>query len=127
MPRITVQHRGSFKKVETFLDRMAKGDLYKALDRYAKEGVVALQANTPQDSGETAASWDYSINRSGRSLTITWTNTNVVNGVPIAIILQYGHGTGTGGYVQGQDYINPAMKPVFDRIADNVWRVVTTA
>jgi len=106
---------------------MAKGDIFDALDQYAREGVAALANATPIDSGLTAASWDYEITRSGRSYSIIWTNSNTVDDLPIAIMLQYGHGTGTGGYVQGQDYINPAMKPIFDQIAAKVWKAVTSA
>jgi hypothetical protein len=103
---------------------MSEADFTKALDKFAREGVTALASATPVESGLTSASWNYQIQRSKGSTTITWTNSHVVDGVPIAIILQYGHGTGTGGYVAGRDYINPAMKPIFDRIADSVWKVV---
>lgn len=106
---------------------MSKGDLFREVSRQAQLGVNALAAATPVDSGVTANSWGYEVKKSGGSLTVTWTNTHNVSGVVIAIILQYGHGTGTGGYVQGRDYINPAMKPVFDKIADNVWKAVTSA
>jgi hypothetical protein len=106
---------------------MSRGDIFRSLEQYAQEGVDALSAATPVDSNLTATSWGYEIKRSGRSYSITWTNTNIVNGTPIAILLQYGHGTGTGGYVRGRDYINPALKPIFDKIADNVWKAVTSA
>ena len=99
----------------------------KILEKYAKEGVSALAAATPIDSGKTASSWGYEIEVSGDSATIHWTNSNENKGVNIAVILQFGHGTGTGGYVQGRDYINPAMRPVFDRIAEEVWREVINA
>lgn len=118
---------GSTKRTENFLRRMNQGDLFNSLDASAREGVSALAAGTPADSGLAADSWDYEIQRSGKSVTITWTNSDVENGFPVAIMLQYGHGTGTGGYVQGQDYINPAMRPVFDRIANQVWKAVTSA
>lgn len=118
---------GSFSKTEAALRRMAKGDIFDALDQYAREGVAALANATPIDSGLTAASWDYEITRSGKSYSIIWTNSNTVDDLPIAIMLQYGHGTGTGGYVQGQDYINPAMRPIFDQIAAKVWKAVTSA
>jgi hypothetical protein len=95
------------------------------LDRYGREGVVALASATPIDSGHTANSWYYEITRVPGSVIINFSNSNVQNGVPIAIILQYGHGTGTGGWVQGRDYINPAIQPVFDRIANEAWREVT--
>jgi hypothetical protein len=118
---------GSTKRTEAFLRKAAKGDIFRSLDASAQEGVSALVSGTPVDSGLAADSWGYEIERSGKSVTIKWTNKDVENGFPVAIMLQYGHGTGTGGYVQGQDYINPAMRPVFDRIADQVWKAVTSA
>ena len=124
---ITFESTGSFSKTEAFLLTLGRGNLYSTLDRLAQEGVRALALATPLDSGETAAAWAYTIRRVGKGVTITWTNTNKVGNVPVAILLQYGHGTGTGGYVQGRDYINPAMRPIFDRIADEVWRAVTKA
>lgn len=124
---ISFSSSGNFNKTERFLKQMSEADFARELDKFAREGVNALAAATPYDSGLTSASWGYEIKRSKGSTTITWTNSHVVDGVPIAIILQYGHGTGTGGYVQGQDYINPAMKPIFDRIADSVWKVVKSA
>lgn len=122
---ITFRHSGNFKKTEKFLKSAAKIDLQTLLERYAKEGVAALTKATPKDSGETAAAWAYNIQRTKNSYTIHWTNSNVNDGVAIAVILQYGHGTRNGGYVQGTDYINPAMKPIFDKIANEAWRAVT--
>lgn len=119
--------RGSFKNLDTFLSKMTKNEMFRTLDSLAQEGVRALRAATPIDSGITASSWSYKINASFGGCTISWQNSHVVGGVPIAIILQYGHGTGTGGYVAGRDYINPAMKPVFDKIAERAWKVVTSA
>ncbi|QED11529.1 minor tail protein [Arthrobacter phage Qui] len=127
MPKISFSSRGSFKKAENFLAKMSRRELFNLLDGYAKEGVTALAAATPIDSGETSASWEYEISRSRGRTSIRWTNSHVVNGVPIAIILQYGHGTGTGGYVQGRDYINPTIKPIFDKIANNTWKAVVSA
>lgn len=124
---ISFKITGSTKRTEDFLRKVSKGDIFRSLDASAREGVSALIAGTPVDSGLAADSWGYEIERSGKSVTIKWTNNDVENGFPVAIMLQYGHGTGTGGYVQGQDYINPAMKPVFDQIADNVWKAVTSA
>lgn len=118
---------GSFKKTENFLRRMLKGDLFNSLEQFAREGVAALSSATPVDSSLTSQSWDYEIKKSRGFYQIIWTNSNVVDGRPIAILLQYGHGTGTGGYVEGYDYINPAMRPVFDRISENVWKAVTSA
>lgn len=124
---IGFESKGNFKSTEDFLRKMSSGDIFKNLDRYAQDGVDALSSATPVESGETRESWDYEISRTRGSTTISWTNSHVDDGVPIAIILQYGHGTGTGGYVQGEDYINPAMRPIFDKIADKVWKEVTSA
>ena len=99
----------------------------KILDKYGAMGVSALAAATPMDSGLTANSWGYEISVGKEGATIYWTNTNQNNGVYIAVILQYGHGTGTGGYVQGRDYINPAIRPVFDKIAEEAWMEVVNS
>jgi len=123
----SIESSGSFKNLESFLKSMSRNSMYDALDQYAREGVSALASATPVDSGVTAESWNYEITKSRGSYSIVWTNSHVVDGRPIAIMLQYGHGTGTGGYVQGRDFINPAIKPIFDRIADNVWKAVTSA
>jgi hypothetical protein len=117
----------SGKRTEDYLRKLGKGDIYKSLDAQAQKGVTALASAVPKDSGLAADSWSYEIERSGRSVTIKWLNTDIENGFPVAIMLQYGHGTGTGGYVQGMDYINPAMRPIFDSIADQVWKAVTSA
>ena len=122
---IVVKHRGNFNKTENFLKRASRLDIRRILERYAKEGVAALSAATPVDSGLTASSWGYEITINRGSYVISWTNSNINDGVPIAIILQYGHGTGTGGWVEGRDYINPAIQPIFDKIADEAWREVT--
>ena len=97
------------------------------LDEFGRDGVQALRNATPVDSGATAEAWDYEIKRTRNYTEIVWTNSNINDGVPIAVILQYGHGTGTGGYVQGRDYINPAIRPIFDKIAEKAWKVVTSA
>lgn len=124
---IRIVSSGSFAKTTSFLNRMIQGDLYKGLERYGEAGVRALASVTPQDSGKTAASWSYKIEGSSNSgLRISWYNDNVNQGEVIAILLQYGHGTGTGGYVQGRDYINPAIRPIFDQMADEVWKKVTS-
>jgi len=122
---ISFKHHGDLKKTDTFLRRLLKQDLSTILERYAQMGVDALSAATPVDTGKTAASWGYVITRTSDTATITWTNSNVNNGVPIALILQYGHGTGTGGYVKGRDYIKPAIRPVFDELANELWKEVT--
>ena len=124
---ISISSTGDFKKTEAFLKKMSQNDIFSALDRYGREGVTALKSATPVESGLTAASWNYEVSRNKGSYSITWTNSNIVSGSPIAILLQYGHGTGTGGYVAGRDYINPAIRPIFDRIAEDVWKEVTSA
>lgn len=124
---ISAHVTGSFKNVESLLRAVPKMNIMAILSSSAKEGVSALAAATPKDSSRAANSWGYEVSRKGGVYTITWTNSDVENGFPVVIMLQYGHGTGTGGYVQGRDFINPAMKPVFDRIADKVWKAVTSA
>ncbi len=124
---ITFKHRGNFNNAERFLNRMTHRSYLNAMGRYGQEGVEALAASTPVNTGKTAASWTYEIERTADKTTISWLNTNENNGVNIAVILQYGHGTGTGGYVQGRDYINPAMRPVFDRIAEEAWKEVRSS
>lgn len=124
---ISFSHRGSFKNLSAFLKIPLKSKVNDALQQYGREGVRALQSMTPVDSGLTAMSWSYEIGVGGGNYSISWINTNINNGVQIAIILQYGHGTGTGGWVQGRDYINPALLPVFDKIADKVWKAVESA
>ena len=126
MAVITFHHKGNFQKTDNFLKKAKQGDYFRSLEKFAQEGVNALASATPIDSGKTAASWDYTISRSKGSLSITWTNSNINDGVNIAVIIQYGHGTRNGGYVQGRDYINPAIRPVFDKIAENVWKEVTS-
>lgn len=127
MAIVIFKHRGSFKHTERFLNAIKGARYLNALDRYGQIGVEALAAATPVDTGKTAASWTYEIERTPNQTTISWLNTNVNDNVNIAIILQFGHGTGTGGYVQGQDYINPAMRPIFDNIAEAVWKEVTSS
>jgi hypothetical protein len=123
---ISVKASGSFKNTETFLNR-SKNFTLRQLDKYGREGVAALATATPVDTGKTAASWDYRIEKRDDRVTITWINSNVVDGNCIAILLQYGHGTGNGGYVVGRDYINPALRPIFDRIAKSAWSEVTNS
>lgn len=125
MAGIVFKHKGNLKKTTKFLERTLKGDYLKNLDKFGREGVAALALATPVDTGKTAESWDYCIEKITDGTKIVWTNSNVNKGVNIAIILQYGHGTGNGGYVQGRDYINPAIRPIFDRIADDAWKEVT--
>ena len=124
---ITFENSGSFNNTESFLRSMSKMNIINILRPYAQEGVKALEYATPKDSGLAASSWDYEIVQSKGGYTIYWTNRDIENGFPVAIMLQYGYGTGAGGYVQGRDYINPAIKPIFDKIADKVWKAVTSA
>lgn len=122
---ITFKHRGNFSKTTRFLERAKEVVNLGDLDRYGREGVAALASATPTDSGLTANSWYYEITHTKGSITIAFNNSHINKGVPIAIILQYGHGTGTGGWVQGRDYINPAIQPIFDRITNEAWEEVT--
>ena len=122
---ISYNVQGDLKKTDTFLRKLLKQDLTTLLHRYGKRGVDALAAATPVDTGKTAASWEYTVTESPGSATITWTNSNVNDGVPIALLIQYGHGTGTGGYVKGIDYINPAIQPVLNDLAEALWKEVT--
>lgn len=115
---------GSFKNTEAFLKEVQKQNFMALLDHYGKDGIIALSMNTPRDTGETSLAWGYSVIMDKGEARLQFTNANVNKGVPIAIILQYGHGTGTGGYVEGRDYINPAIQPVFDRIVDSIWMEV---
>ena len=122
---IKVTHKGSFKNVEAFLKRMKKREQFAALEKYGSIGVRALAAATPVDSSETANSWYYEIiNRPGY-FSIQWLNSNMEDGISIAAIIQYGHATRNGSWVEGRDYINPAMRPIFDQIANDMWKEVT--
>lgn len=122
---ISFEHKGDFKKTLTFLERASRLSVDSVLHRYGREGVNALSQATPVNTGQTAGSWNYEIENVNGSYSIYWTNSNTTSGVPIVILLQYGHGTRGGGYVQGRDFINPAIKPIFDNIADKVWKEVT--
>lgn len=124
---ISISSEGSFEKTEKFLRAMIALNIDKILASEAQKGVAALSKATPKDSGIAATSWGYKIIKTGGSVMIGWTNSDVENGFPVALMIQYGHGTGTGGYIQGRDYINPAMRPVFDEIAATVWKAVTSA
>ena len=122
---ITFRQKGDFSKLTRFLERAKETVRLGDLDKYGRQGVAALSSATPIDSGLTAESWYYEIENKKGSATITFYNSNVQNGVPIAIVLQYGHGTRNGGWVQGRDYINPAIQPIFDEIVKEAWREVT--
>lgn len=122
---ISFRQKGDFSKLNRYLERVKEAVKLGDLDKYGREGVAALSSATPVESGKTANSWYYEIERQNGYVSIVFKNSNINNGVPIAIILQYGHGTGTGGWVQGRDYINPAIQPIFDKIADDAWKEVT--
>ena len=122
---ITFRQKGDFSKLTRYFERAKEKVRLSDLDKFGRAGVAALASATPIDSGLTASSWYYEIQHTRGSVTISFHNSNIQNGVPIAIILQYGHGTGTGGWVEGRDYINPAIQPIFDAIANNAWEEVT--
>lgn len=121
---ITFTQKGDFSKLDGFMNRLKGLSKNSDLDRYGQRGVDALSAATPYDTGNTAGSWYYKINREGETLSLEFCNSNVNKGVPIAIVLQYGHGTGTGGWVEGRDYINPTIQPIFDEILNDLWKEV---
>lgn len=128
MAFIEARSSGSTKNLERFLKEIQANSMYDALEMYAQQGVDALEAVTPRDTGVAAGSWYYEISQSDYGCTISWCNADKdAQGTPIVIMLQYGHGTGTGGYVQGRDFINPATKVVFDDISDAVWKAVQSA
>ena len=122
---ITFRQKGDFSKLTRYLERVKEVVKLGDLDKYGRAGVAALASATPVDSGLTASSWYYEISNKNGLAMISFHNSNIQNGVPIAIILQYGHGTRNGGWVEGRDYINPAIRPIFDRIADDAWKEVT--
>ena len=124
---ISFRQKGDFSKLTRYLERVKEAAHVGDLDKYGREGVAALASATPVDSGNTANSWYYKIENKKESASITFYNSNIQNGVPIAIILQYGHGTRNGGWVQGRDYINPAIQPIFDKIAESAWKEVTNS
>jgi len=124
---ISFRQKGDFSKLRKYLEKMRQAVDMSILDKYGREGVAALESVTPKDTGLTASSWAYKIVRQGSSIAIEFHNSNIQNGVPIAIILQLGHGTNNGGWVEGRDYINPVIQPLFDKIANDVWREVTNS
>lgn len=119
---ISLTSKGDFRKTEKFMKNARTKKLMSILKQYGEEGVAALMVATPLDTGRTASSWRYEIKVENNCVRLVFHNDNIQNGVPIAIILQYGHGTGTGGWVEGRDYINPAIQPVFDKIAKSAWK-----
>lgn len=124
---ITIESKGSFRNTENFLKIMSGDSIYAQLENYAQAGVFALAEATPKDSGKTSEGWSYAIDREGKGTTISWSNDRMTEGVPVVILLQYGHATGTGGFVQGKDFINPSIMPIFDNIAESVWKAVKSA
>lgn len=124
---ISFRQRGDFNKTEKFLKKSLGRDYRSVLEKYGQQGVSALSAVTPVHTGLTASSWSYEIIQNGSNISVVWKNSNIQNGLNIALILQYGHGTRGGGYVSGIDYINPALKPVFDKMAEAAWKEVTSA
>lgn len=122
---ITFRQKGDFSKLTRYFQRVKERVRRSDLDKFGRAGVAALESATPIDTGLTASSWYYKVEITKESARISFHNSNIQNGVPIAIILQYGHGTGTGGWVEGRDYINPAIQPIFDSIANNAWEEVT--
>lgn len=122
---LTVKHRGDFKHLEAFFKSAQNLTVREILEKYGEIGVEALQKYTPKKTGKTASSWAYKVTKTRDGYRINWLNTNVNKGVNIAVIIQTGHATGTGGYVQGVDYLNPTLGPIFQHIADNVWKEVT--
>ena len=123
---ISFVHKGNFNNTEKFFDRIMHRGYKDTLASYGERGVKALAAATPKDTGKTADSWTYSIEEGKGTVSIVWSNTNVNKGLNIAVLLQYGHGTRNGGYVQGRDYINPALRPLFDEIANKAWEEVVS-
>ena len=122
---ISFRQKGDFSKLDHYFERVKEAAKIGVLDKYGQAGVSALSSATPVESGKTASSWYYEIKRQNGSVALEFYNSNVNNGVPIAVILQFGHGTGTGGWVQGRDYINPAIQPIFDKIAEDARKEVT--
>ena len=122
---ITIESQGEWKLTRNWFDRMTKLDLALIMNQFGKEGVSALASATPSKSGLTSKSWNYEVTRKGNNWKITWTNSNINKGANIAVLIQYGHGTRNGGYVVGRDYINPAIRPIFDKIAEKAWKEVT--
>lgn len=125
--KISFRQKGDFSKLTRYLTKIKKPINASDLEQYGEEGVAALASATPVDTGKTASSWYYEIEVKNDSAAITFYNSNIQNGIPVAILLQYGHGTRNGSWVEGRDYINPALQPIFDKIADKAWREVTKA
>lgn len=123
---ITFKHHGDFRATESFLRHASRRNYRSILENYGREGVAALASATPKDTGKAASSWDYAVDKTVSGFRITWTNSNVEGGTPVVILIQYGHGTRGGTFVEGRDFINPAIQPIFDRIATSLWKEVTS-
>jgi len=123
---ISFRQSGNFKNTDRFFNRSKNMSYKKILDFYGRAGVRALEKATPADTGLTGSSWDYTYEIERNRISLYWSNKNKEDGVPVAILIQYGHGTRNGGYVQGTDYINPAMKPIFDNLAEEAWKEITS-
>ncbi len=122
----TIESKGNYEKLSAYLHKLSSMDAMAILSKYGEKGVEALRSQTPVDSGKTASSWSYTVSQRGETYSVNFSNSNVNDGVNIAIILQTGHGTGTGGWVAGRDYLNPALQPVFDGFAQELWKEVTS-
>lgn len=122
---ITFRHKGDFSNTSNYLKKLKRATALKNLDRFGRRGVEALSSATPVDTGLTAASWYYKVEIEPGFAKISFCNSNIQNGIPVAVVIQYGHGTGTGGWVEGRDYINPAIQPIFDEMAKSTWEEVT--
>lgn len=124
---LSITTSGSFKNTNAFLAAMQRLNVLAVMRAQGQKGVQALQSHTPEESGRSAGSWSYEVGQKGSTYFIDWYNSDIENGFPVVIMLQFGHGTGTGGYVQGRDFINPALRPIFDQIESDIWRAVTSA
>lgn len=124
---LSAKNGGAFPKTRAKLERFAKGDIFTSLDHFGQEGAAALAAATPVETGQAANSWSYEVRKTSTSYEIVWRNNDMAGPTPVVILLQYGHGTGTGGYVQGRDFINPIIKPLFERIREDVRKAVRSA
>jgi hypothetical protein len=122
---ISIKVKGDLTKTEKYLKRVKKLTLDEYLDAAGMLGVAALAANTPIDTGETAASWSYEIHKGDGVIELVWSNSNTSKGIPIVVLIQYGHATRNGGYVEGRDFINPTVQPIFDQLAKDIWTEVT--
>lgn len=125
MSMLVIKSKGSFKNTFTLFKKWQSRNIYNCLYKYGKQGVAALAAATPVDTGKTASSWSYKVVDTEKNISLVFYNSNVVDGVPVAIVIEYGHVTPTGGYVEGVDYINPALQPIFNKILNSVWKEVT--